>query len=288
MLLVTQEIFLIWIWQIHGGYCDQLIDFESYNYYMRARYYNTETGRFISEDTHWNPSNMIYGDSTFEENETKYPDITASLQASNLYGYCMGNPVIYSDINGNAFGIDKPGIEFERSVWKTVANVFAKRGYILTSRLLELSVSGQENPKFYASDGTYAANAIKGSSDFRKAVNDLIYAQGIKLGKNTINVNSSYNWTTGNGDIGAALHRFDFNVTGSKINGKWEVKVTVTDVFDFSENVNPFLKSEIKNGIVNYLKGVCLWIGNDIAYFDQYNGVIKPVDVMIQYNDTFL
>ena len=84
------------------GYCDQLKDFETGNYYMRARYYNPDTGRFISEDTHWNPSNMIYGDRTFEEDETKYPDITASLQAGNLYGYCLGNPVRYSDSDGEA------------------------------------------------------------------------------------------------------------------------------------------------------------------------------------------
>ena len=67
---------------------------------MRARYYNPDTGRFISEDTHWNPSNIIYGDRTFKEDEIKYPDITASLQAGNLYGYCMGNPVRYVDTNG--------------------------------------------------------------------------------------------------------------------------------------------------------------------------------------------
>ena len=87
---------------------------------MRARYYNPDTGRFISEDTHWSPSNMIYGDRTFEEEETKYPDITASLQASNLYSYCMGNPITYMDINGNdvlVFGasaaLDAFGISIE-------------------------------------------------------------------------------------------------------------------------------------------------------------------------------
>ncbi|MDO4301671.1 MAG: RHS repeat-associated core domain-containing protein [Clostridia bacterium] len=84
------------------GYCDQLYDWETNNYYMRARYYNPETGRFISEDTHWNPSNMIYGDRTFEEDETKYPDITASLQAGNLYAYCMGNPNKYIDTYGES------------------------------------------------------------------------------------------------------------------------------------------------------------------------------------------
>ena len=83
------------------GYCGQQYDWETGNYYMRARYYNPDTGRFISEDTHWNPLNMIYGDKEYEEGERKYPDITASLQAANLYGYCMGNPLRYKDLSGN-------------------------------------------------------------------------------------------------------------------------------------------------------------------------------------------
>lgn len=33
------------------GYCDQYYDWETQNYYMRARYYNPVSGRFITEDT---------------------------------------------------------------------------------------------------------------------------------------------------------------------------------------------------------------------------------------------
>ena len=32
------------------GYCSEYYDSESGNIYLRARYYNSETGRFISED----------------------------------------------------------------------------------------------------------------------------------------------------------------------------------------------------------------------------------------------
>ena len=45
-------------WQYCGEYTDQ----ESGLIYLRNRYYDSETGRFINEDTHWNVSNMIYGD----------------------------------------------------------------------------------------------------------------------------------------------------------------------------------------------------------------------------------
>jgi len=44
---------------------------------------------------------MIYGDKKYEKDEKRYPDYTAVLQSSNLYGYCMGNPVKYYDKTGN-------------------------------------------------------------------------------------------------------------------------------------------------------------------------------------------
>lgn len=74
-------------------------DKESGLIYLRARYYDPELGRFISEDTHWNIENMIYGD----EN-TGVPNISAIMQSANLYVYCMNNPVMWTDKFGmNAY-----------------------------------------------------------------------------------------------------------------------------------------------------------------------------------------
>ncbi|MBQ9940281.1 MAG: hypothetical protein IJO74_01935, partial [Clostridia bacterium] len=55
---------------------------------------------FISEDTHWNPQNIIYGDKEYTAKETKIPDTNAIAQSSNLYAYCMNNPVKYIDPSG--------------------------------------------------------------------------------------------------------------------------------------------------------------------------------------------
>ena len=43
-------------------YCGEYFDLSSGLYYLRARYYNPATGRFLTEDTYWNPGNMVYGD----------------------------------------------------------------------------------------------------------------------------------------------------------------------------------------------------------------------------------
>jgi len=73
-------------------------------------YYNPKTGRFTQMDTHWNPGNMIYGDSPIKLKEyedplglsyyTYAPDLYAIWQSNNLYAYCINNPVKYLDPNG--------------------------------------------------------------------------------------------------------------------------------------------------------------------------------------------
>ena len=100
-------------------YCGEQYDSETGNYYLRARYYSPEVGRFTQEDTHWNPGNMIYGDEPQKWNEwqgeedplglhayTYKPEATAVAQAGNLYAYCGGNPLLYKDRTGNVFVID--------------------------------------------------------------------------------------------------------------------------------------------------------------------------------------
>ncbi len=91
-------------------YCGEYFDVESGAYYLRARYYDPSIGRFTQEDTHWNASNMIYGDEPQQIGEyedplrtSRYvyaPQITAVMQAGNLYGYGLQNPVKYFDHTG--------------------------------------------------------------------------------------------------------------------------------------------------------------------------------------------
>ena len=52
-------------------YCGEYFDLSSGTYYLRARYYNPNNARFLTEDTHWNTGNMIYGDNPQKIDEKK-------------------------------------------------------------------------------------------------------------------------------------------------------------------------------------------------------------------------
>ncbi|KJR44860.1 YD repeat protein [Desulfosporosinus sp. I2] len=67
-------------------YAGEFYDSESGLYYLRARYYNPMTARFLSEDTY-----------------TGKPNDPLSL---NLYTYCVNNPILFSDPSGhvNVYG----------------------------------------------------------------------------------------------------------------------------------------------------------------------------------------
>ncbi len=67
--------------------------------FAQARFYDPDTSRMLSEDTYWNTNNMLYGDK-----KSSMPDINAIRQSTNLYVYCMNNPINYIDtISVNTF-----------------------------------------------------------------------------------------------------------------------------------------------------------------------------------------
>ncbi|MGI6501485.1 MAG: DNRLRE domain-containing protein [Anaerostipes sp.] len=64
-------------------YTGGIYDSSTGQYYLNARYYNPEDGRFLTEDTYRGESNQ--------------PD------TQNLYAYCAGNPVNYVDPSGHKY-----------------------------------------------------------------------------------------------------------------------------------------------------------------------------------------
>ncbi len=63
---------------------------------------------------------MVYGDKEYKDGETKIPDINAIMQSSNLYVYCMNNPLKYIDSTGM---LAYPG-QIHNLVVKKVASIY--------------------------------------------------------------------------------------------------------------------------------------------------------------------
>ena len=105
-------------------YCGEYFDVESGSYYLRARYYDPSVGRFTQEDSHWSPSNMIYGDKPQQIGEyedplgtSRYvyaPRAFAINQSTNLYGYGLSNPVYYCDHSGEA---SESALQWSAGMW---------------------------------------------------------------------------------------------------------------------------------------------------------------------------
>ena len=65
-------------------YCGEYFDKETATVYLRARYYNPATGRFISRDS--------------------FLGIQFDPLSLNLYTYCRNNPLLYVDPSGHSYG----------------------------------------------------------------------------------------------------------------------------------------------------------------------------------------
>ena len=93
-------------------YCGEYFDDETGLIYLRARYYDPGIQRFLAEDTHWNPDNIIYGDNPIEltldfdelveliNRNTLLPVFSIIVQTANRYVYCINNPTGYFDYSG--------------------------------------------------------------------------------------------------------------------------------------------------------------------------------------------
>ncbi len=143
-------------------YCGEYYDKESGNIYLRNRYYNAPTGRFISEDPYWNIDNMIYGD-----NDNDIPDMDAIMQSSSRYSYCKNNPVNLYDPSGQ-----KNTGDFS-VVYKEIMNIL-----ICQSRWASASKTKRDDLHIWAN---YARDLVKkhvnekfAGEGFARLVNEVI------------------------------------------------------------------------------------------------------------------
>ena len=234
-------------------YCGEYTDSESGLVYLRARMYDPNIGRFITEDP--------------------------AEDGLNWYVYCGGNPINRIDPTGKSW-IYNAWNWGEDNIWKGIAKGVDIYGWHLSAELLRLSASGNSHT-YSAASGDYASNLAKNDYGINKKVNDIIWDYGTSTGNRYISTPQiSYEIPLGNGDLGAALHWVNIQVNASQqSNGFWLANITITDDFDFTEFKNPFMQGSVLKGF--------LWAANDIAYIDTEWGLLDNVKVDIKYSNSY-
>ena len=159
-------------------YRSYFYDIETGLYFLKTRYYDPEIGRFLSMDS------IDYAD-------------TESINGLNMYAYCLNNPVMYVDENGNLPNWAKwliGGVAFIGAIALTIATggavaplIYGMIASIAIGGLFDGITEALNGGNFYdgfidgASDGAMFGGIFAlGSSIFRVAS---IAKQGITIGK---------------------------------------------------------------------------------------------------------
>ena len=168
-------------------YRGYLYDSEIKLYFLKSRYYDPETGRFISQD------------------KVSYLD-PKTINGLNLYAYCGNNPVMR---------VDESGCGWWSSFWKKVGNFFKKVGMAIAGAVM--FVVGVIITLVGIAISLPATLLIPGFGTFAGVVSGAITQFGFSLGmyggfmmaaafsKEVYNDMSAIGWNPFNSDEGAVL-----------------------------------------------------------------------------------
>ena len=200
-------------------------------YYLNARYYDPEIGRFISQDS--------------------YRGSMDFLIPWHLYIYCSNNPVNYVDPSGhaelpnwviNALKNNYLSREVKnriRPIISAGATAFLNaKGYSLASKLFNHALwGGGKTPgsKIKKTIKTKLKNSVAFKSDIKKNIN------------NTTNLSFAFS----TGDLYYAIQKMNYKILEYKENGKtYSVKVKAWDYYNFDEFRKPlFVFSNAANNL---------------------------------------
>ena len=132
---------------VNVGYRGYFYDFETGLYYLRSRYYDPETGRFINAD---DVEMMI------PQKPSNITVFTNNYYNLNIYSYCQNNPVVSSDYSGRKSKSNPPNLTtkafvlilFTLAIWDDKIIEIKNGGYNEKDR-----VKGQISVNFIAGYG---------------------------------------------------------------------------------------------------------------------------------------
>ena len=237
-------------------YTGGIYDVSTGGYYLNARYYNPNNGRFITQDTY--------------RGEVNKPE------TFNLYAYCYNNPVSYIDPLGNV-----PANILIHDDLYTAGIVCKNVGLYYTGDFLLNSLSKRPRNKNYSASSNLAKD-IKKQKTYKDAKNKIKKKCSGKSKSMTTKGDLNFQRSGLSRkalDMYLAIHLAKYTVTCKKNNGKWSYEMKISDPYNFE----PWkYKKGIKNLPYNVVASV-----NNYAEMALSRGIIKPFKVTVKVKDSF-
>lgn len=240
-------------------YRGYIYDTETGLYYLQSRYYDPITGRFLNAD------------------DTQF--IQSQVLSSNLYTYCLNNPINHVDYEGEMAMKPMPPFSIGNNVFYKANKIY--KSMLMTVEMYLLALQNKKQNAIYDfSNKTDYIEKIKKSKLYQKVLNDhlkniniyeiferMIHENSIYrlIGEGSINFNEDededLHLSIGKCDVLICIKKISSYVsgfTGQRVR-KYYLQVNILDSYDFDK--------EDWNGVVNI-------VNNLLGYYPQELNVI--------------
>ncbi len=158
----------------------------------------------------------------------------------------------------------------QKYFWESIVLVL-KEYYPSGMEFIEYAL--QEKPKDrFITDG-YIIEEIKNDNKFKNKINELV-----NLNSNKNEFKEIVGLDYQNTDLFMALNNTTIEVNGIKENNKWNLSITITDRYDFTD----FKEIDEYQGD-NFIKRFCGSLANNLGMMSIASGVFKEYNVTIQF-----
>ncbi|MDA9475086.1 hypothetical protein XI03_11365 [Bradyrhizobium sp. CCBAU 65884] len=254
--------------------------------YLNARYYSPSQGQFISED----PIFLLLGSPEAEKRANRsLRDILSDPQGLNSYSYAKNNPITIKDPSGLISSNTATILGLYAQVLNLLSQLIVQMGGggsagnpapASTAMLARSTTINPQPLNITSSNQRYYGNVInqiQKSSDFTNYVADKVNRQA-KNGVIDVPVTDPSNsFTFSQGDLKTALHNVNAGLSGKQSsNGTWNIKVTISDTYNFEPN----------NYGNSYSKAAISTL-NNAAVLGQAAGVVSPYPVSIGFDYSY-
>lgn len=169
------------------------------------------------------------------------------------------------------------------SFWNQVILSLNMTGFTCAAKFLKHSLQYKPDD-ILITDTDEIIDKIKVDVNFKNKLKDIIneYGKNLNFDTNKKNTekdlkNKSLNYS--NTDLFLALNNTNIRVIGNKVNGKWNLYITITDIYDFTDfkELHDYVETHI-------IKSVAGSTANNLAMVSTSCGLINKYNITIKFS----